>query len=394
MVSGAALVVQRLAGGIVSNGHSAMVFAASDRGASYSKNENGVDVIHLQSHQNPYRVDQNFVIWSRAEIEKALHHFQPDVLHLHDPLNIGLAGLLSAQRKKIPTLVTIHQLPWFVSSYMGGSQLTKELIENSLWRYSNWFLGKCDRSITPSQMIAEIIEAHTDHSPTVISNGVDLDLFSPHGISKYETLELCEKYGIRPDHPIILYVGRLDPDKKVELVVQSAAKVMHQIPSQLLIVGDGIQRDQLIQLSKSLGIHENCCFPGFIPKSGDLPDLYRLASVFVTASEIEIQSSVVLEGAASGLPVVAVNASSMPELVLEGENGYLVQPGDVDGITERLIYLLQDREKIKRMGLAGRKLAEQHSTERFVGTHERLYRTVTHNSRVNWTRYESIHLSS
>lgn len=225
-------------------------------------------------------------------------------------------------------------------------------------------------------MIADIVETHTGFVPQVISNGVDLDLFSPKLSHPDEAQELCEKYQLYPNKPILLYVGRIDPDKKVDLVIQAAALVMKEVDAQLFIVGDGKQRDELIQLSQSLGIHQKCFFPGFISKQGDLPGIYRLGAVFVTASEIEIQSSVVLEAASSGLPVVTVQASSMSELVIDGKSGYLIQPGDIIELARRLISLTKDPAKAKVMGQTARENVESHSNERFIREHIHLYSSI------------------
>jgi len=376
MVSGAALVIQRLAEGIADRGHSVMVLTASDQRFGYTEDFTGLKIFRLKSFRNPLRVDQSFVVWSHDEIYQELIQFQPDILHTHDPLNIGVAALRAAQKVNTPTVFTIHQLPWFISTYLPIKQRVKHFLENNIWRYSTWFIQQCEGLVTPSKMIAEIVETNTGFMPQVISNGVDLDLFSPNSDHPTEAQELCEKYGLCPDHPVILHVGRIDPDKKVDLVVQAAAEVMREVEAQLFIVGDGKQRQELIQLSQSLGIHQNCFFPGFISKHADLPGIYRLASVFVTASEIEVQSSVVLEAAASGLPVVTVQASSMPELVIDGKSGFLIPPGDIDALAERLVSLVKDPTKAKVMGRSARDNVEVHSNERFVREHEQLYRSV------------------
>jgi glycosyltransferase involved in cell wall biosynthesis len=101
-----------------------------------------------------------------------------------------------------------------------------------------------------------------------------------------------------------------------------------------------------------------------------------MARVFVTASEIEIQSSVVMEAAASGLPVITVRASSMSEFVIDGNSGYLVPPGDVGQMAERIIPLLKDPKKSREMGQSGRMIAEAHSNEHFLEEHEQLYKAV------------------
>jgi glycosyltransferase involved in cell wall biosynthesis len=241
-----------------------------------------------------------------------------------------------------------------------------------------WFFMQCDALITPSQMIADIIWDHTCFLPRVISNGVDLDLFSPAATHSIESQKLSGKYHFCSNRPVILYVGRIDPAKKVDLVLQAFAKVVREVDAQLLIVGDETQRDEIIQLSRSLDAHQHCSFPGFVPKEDDLPGIYRLGSVFVTVSEIEIQSSVVLEAAASGLPVVTVQVSSMPEFVIEGENGYLVAPGDIPALAERLICLVKNQKKSKMMGQAGRIIAEAHSNQGFLQEHEQLYGSLLH----------------
>ncbi len=380
MMSGAALVIQRLAEGMAALGHSVMVLTASDQGCAYTKERNGLKTVLIKSFPNPLRVDQSFVLWSQDEIYRELQQFQPDILHTHDPLNLGVAAIRAAQKLNIPSVLTIHQLPWFISTYLPITPIIKQIIERNIWRFSEWFMQQCNGLVTPSRMIADIIEKNTGFGPQVISNGVDLDLFSPYSDYPNEPQELCEKYDLCPDHPVILYVGRIDPDKKVDLVIRAAATVMQKMDIQLFIVGDGKQREELIELSQSMKIHQNCSFPGFISKHDDLPGIYRLASVFVTASEIEIQSSVVMEAAASGLPVVTVQASSMPEFVIDGESGYLVYPEDIDSLAGRMISLLKSPREGERMGEAGRKIAETHSNERFLQEHERFYESILQKS--------------
>lgn len=353
-----------------------LVLSSSDQGSRYIEYFCGLEIIRLESFRNPLRVDQKFVLWSYDHIFDQLKRFQPDVLHTHDPLNLGVAAIRTAHQFNIHTLFTIHQLPWFITTYLPITTQVKTFLENRIWQYSQWFMQQCQEVITPSQQIAKIVQMHTGFNPLIISNGVDLDLFSPKTECPNETKDLCRKYDICPDHPVILYVGRIDPDKKVDMVIRAAAKVFKEVDAQLLVVGDGKQRDELIHLSKALGIDQYCRFPGFISKHDDLPGIYRMARVFVTASEIEIQSSVVLEAAASGLPVITVQASSMPEFVIDGNSGYLVPPGDVDQMAKWITFLIKDHRKSRKMGQSGRMIAETHSNERFLEEHEQLYEEV------------------
>ncbi|MCA1480812.1 glycosyltransferase, partial [Bradyrhizobium sp. NBAIM08] len=158
--------------------------------------------------------------------------------------------------------------------------------------------------------------------------------------------------------------------KQVHLVVQAAARALRSTPGQLLIVGDGKERAAVQRLAAGLGIEAVTRFPGFVSVTGDLPGLYRLATVFVTASEVEIQSSVVLEAAASGLPVVAVHASSMPEFIDNGVTGCLVPPGDAAAMGDALSELLQNPARARAMGQAALRLAAQHTSAVSVQAHE------------------------
>ncbi len=378
MVSGAALVVQRLAQGLAGRGHQVLVLAASAQREAYVEEEGLLRVAHLQALPNPLRHGQRFLLWPQAALAREFARFQPQIIHMHDPLVMSLAGLRAPQTltAKTPRVLTLHQLPWFVS--LLAPSLFRRPIESGLWAYGRWLYRHFNAIIAPSRMIADLVENRTDQRPCVISNGLDLDRFKPEPASPTEATALRQRYGLEPHLPIILYTGRLDLDKRVDLVIRATAVVCKTLPVQLLLVGDGRERTHLEQLVGSLGLGQVARFTGFVPSSGDLPGLYRLASVFTTASQVEIQSSVVLEAAASGLPVVAVQASSMPEFVHEGITGYLA-PSSTDeeqivkSLAERLTQLLLNPVQARQMGQAGRVLASEHSQAQALAQHEQLY---------------------
>jgi hypothetical protein len=148
----------------------------------------------IKSFPNPLRVDQSIVIWSQHEIYPELRKFQPDILHTHDPLNLGLTALRAARKVNASTIFTIHQLPWFNSTYLSGNQRIKQIVERSIWRYSQWFMQQCEGLITPSQKIANIVEAFTGYLPQVINNGVDLHMLSLEPSHSVKATELCDNF--------------------------------------------------------------------------------------------------------------------------------------------------------------------------------------------------------
>ena len=229
MISGAALVAQRLAEGIASRGHEVLVVAASDRQRAYTNSTAHLRLVRLRSFPNPVRVDQRFLIWPQREIAAELQAFRPDVLHLQDSLSAGLSGLLVAHAFDIPVVLTGHALPWFVSAYAPALPSLRQGIEAGLWIYGTWLLRQCEAVITPTRIIADTVSAHVNCRPQVISYGVDLRRFIPRPVFPGEGETLRQKYGLAPYVPIILYVGRIDVDKRVDLVVRAAENTFRQV---------------------------------------------------------------------------------------------------------------------------------------------------------------------
>jgi 1,2-diacylglycerol 3-alpha-glucosyltransferase len=375
MVSGAAIFAEQLATHIAERGHTVLVQAASEQRTPYRSCQPNLSVERFRSYRNPLRVGQRFSLWPHRQITTGLAGFSPDLIHIHDPFQFGLSGLAFGRSYRIPVVYTIHQLPWFISAYLPVGRGGKRMMETALWRYGRWVLSRCSRVAVGSPTIAEMVSAQIGIDPQVISIGIDLDTFSPAPSSSSEGFFLRTWLGIPEGSPIILHVGRLDQEKQVDRVIQAARLAMQQTQAHLLIVGDGTERGRLTQLCSQLGIAARCHFTGYISRT-EVPAFYRLANVFVTTSEIEIQGMVVLEAAASALPIIAVRASSLPEIVHDGQNGFLLQPGDLAGMADRLVELVQYPELARKMGESSRKMVECHASEKTFDAYEALYRTV------------------
>jgi glycosyltransferase involved in cell wall biosynthesis len=376
MVSGAAIVAKRLAENMHARGHSVLVIAASEKGSAEISQSKGFKHVKLRSFKNPLRVGQAFTLWSRKPVRTHLKQFSPDIIRVHDILNLGLTGLKYAQTEEISTLLTIHQLPRFIAAYFPNAPGVRSVVEKGFWAYGDWLLRQYDRTIVPSQTIAQEVRLHIDNQPVVISNSIDLKQFSPAPEIAGERTYLREKYGLDPSMPILLHLGRLDTDKNVAAFIRAAACALEQVESQLLVVGDGCQQEALEVLCSDLSIRGRAHFLGYINPEGELPALYRLATVFATASELETQGIVILEALASGVPVVAFRATCIPELVKDSINGYLVSPGDEDGMGDRMAALLSSPKRASEMGRAGRELVKEHAIEKSIQKYEQLYQEV------------------
>lgn len=372
MISGQSILTQRLAEGMAGRGHSVLVIAASEKGKPSVESKPNLRVVRLRSLHNPFRVGQRILFWPWRDTYLELVRFQPDLVHAHDPLLSALSGLYALRGMQAKTTMTVHQLPWFVSNHVPYAFLRKS-VDKILWGYARWLGRQYDALLVPSETIAGIVHGQTGIKPCAISNGMDLHAFTPQRAVSNEREVLCEKFGLDPQRPIILHVGQLHPQKQVDLVVRASAQAMEFMDAQLLVIGDGKERKALVRLAKGLGIHERCVFPGYVSIADGLPAVYRLGSVFVTASEIETQGLVLLEAMASGVPVVAADATCIPELVRDGVNGQLSPPKDVDSMARQIVDILKDSQKASRFGQAARAEAEGHALAATLDRHEDFY---------------------
>ncbi len=374
MVSGASIVVKDLAENMAARGHEVLVIAASDRGESYKSVNGNLTVLRIRSIHNPFRVGQKFMLAPHRDFIRALVDFQPDLIHTHDALQLGVLSLAYKRKRNIPVLLTIHALPHFAAKYIpelfSGFRPT---LETLLWSYAWIILPKFDAVTSPTLTTSGNVYAMTKIQPLSISNGVDLEEFKNSDLPREEESFLRERLGIPANVPIILHVGRLDTDKRVDQVICAAAQPLRETSAHLLVIGDGRQKTALQNLCNSLGIDEKCHFPGYVLKEEGLPQIYRMASAFVTASEIETQGIVLLEAAASGLPIVAWWATCIPEIVHNSENGYLVAPGDIPALSNAMLEILSHPSKASRMGARGRSLVEEHKIQKSFTQYEQVY---------------------
>jgi phosphatidylinositol alpha 1,6-mannosyltransferase len=373
VVSGAAVVVHGLAEGMAQRGHQVLVLTASENALPYEVNMPGLKIQRFRSIRNPFRANHYFAPWPHREIMKALDDFAPSVVHAHDTLQFALSSLAYCRSTNTFGVMTAHQLPWFVRAHLPNWKVLQDGIERGLWTYSSRVLSRYNAVVTPTRTIASEVYYRTGIRSQVIEYGLNPQLFYKATLSKTKEIALRKQLGLPENVPVLLHVGRLDLDKKVDLVIRAAASALTDRNAHLVVIGDGTEKDNLINMCHEQGIGTRSHFPGFVDREQVLPDIFRLASVFVTASEIETQGLVLLEAAACGLPIIAVAATCIPEIVRDGVNGYLAAPGDVAGLAAHLQSLLDDPALARNMGSAGSLISQEFSLEKTLLAHEALY---------------------
>jgi glycosyltransferase involved in cell wall biosynthesis len=375
-ISGVTLVVQRIGRAMVERGHDVTVITASERFDPYETEDAGVRVIRVASRKNPYWPANPVPTIALDELEHLIEQVRPDVIHAHDALPLCLRVMRLRSRHDTPLVATCHYYPSFVSAYVALGPQTHALVEGLAWAYSIALYNRMDRVVFPTYTHRDRFVAHGLTAPAeVISNGVDVLRYSP----EVAPLDVTERYGVPDGAPRVLAVGRLAKDKNLEELIRAVARLRTPAPAHLLLAGVGPHEDALRACALSTGVAERVHFLGFVPEE-DLPHLYRACHVFAITSNHEVQSIPALQAAATGLPIVAVNEGSLPEICRDGENGVLVRGDTPEEVAAALATAL-DPSNAERMGRASLRISRLHDERRTFERYEAVYAAVQRGAR-------------
>lgn len=372
-INGVATFSRNLAHGMAERGHDVIVIAPSQTGKPYKE----VDRNHIvyRTASVPFPFYQNFRISlnPQKEVKKIIEDFQPDVIHIQMLMWIGQATMKYGNKFGIPVVSTNHAMPENLLENVKLLAPVARPVNYMLREYGRRFFAKSDYVTLPTQSAIDMFNAYDQVSVPIkaVSNGIDLSRFKPGEVSK----KIYKKYKIPNNTPIITYVGRLDSEKHIHVLVRAFKLVRSNINCHLVIVGDGNDRENNERLATKLGIRRHVSFTGKVSDE-DLVELHKIGNVFCMPSPAELQSIATLEAMASGLPVVAVDAGALSELCQDNRNGYLCRQDDSSQIAESLIKILSDKKLQKTMSKQSLEIARSHDMKTTLDVFEEIYESL------------------
>lgn len=356
-------------------GHQVMVMEPAQGMHASSHTQNGVRVEMIPAlHASIFHPEIYITPFPTAYIRKLMLEFQPEVVHIQDHYFLCSAAVNEARKLHVPVMGTNHFLPENLLPFLRKFPKLQHLFTLPLWKMMLTVFNKLDVATTPSQTAARILRKQKIHIPVhAISNGVDTLRFHPD--PQVDRVGIRRKYNLATDKSIVLYVGRLDGEKRLDTLLEAVA-LLPRNDFQLAIAGHGRYEQLLRKQMQTLGLEERVAFIGFVDPE-DLPALYNSADVFVMPSPEELQSIATLEAMACGKPVLAADARALPELVSPGVNGYLFRACDAEDAARHMDQLLNARINWARMGQAGFERAQTHSLQNTIKHFEDYYETIT-----------------
>lgn len=375
-VNGASYFTKRLAVGLAQRGHAITVVCPAHPRHREEQSVANLTVVRTPSFRTglhpTFRVA--FPLAARRSIALAAKQSRPQVIHLQSHFAVGRAAARLARDDHIPVVATNHFMPENLIHYVHLPPRGAHWLTRVAWSDCNRQLRRVDALTAPTQTAVSIMARNgAQGSITAISCGVDIERFGPLG----KPWDMVRKRPGLSRGRTVLYVGRLDPEKHVNELIDAIAEVRQQVvDAQLVIVGVGIERARLEQRAESRGVRDAVTFMGVV-SDNDLPFVYRACDVFCMPSPAELQSIACLEALATGMPLVVADAGALPELVRPNVNGYLYSPGNVKALAQSLTWVLASPATRLAMGAASRGLAEEHEESRTLTAFERLYAGVT-----------------
>jgi glycosyltransferase involved in cell wall biosynthesis len=369
-VNGASYFARRLADGMRGRGHEVHVLCASRNLRTEVVRRAGVIEHRLPSVPVPYHAGIRFSppLFLDRRVLREVQRIEPEVIHVQSHLFIGRALIRAAEKLDIAVVATNHFMPDNLVHYLRLAKRTEEAVHDRLWRDFSRVFNRADLITAPTPFAARLAEEKgIERGVIPVSCGIDGKRFNPNNDGD----DFREKYGI-PEQPTFMYVGRLDEEKRVGDLIRALSLVRKEVDAQLVIVGDGHQRVELIELAEREGVEGYAIFTGFV-EDEDLPGAYAATDVFSIASVAELQSIVTMEAMATGKPVVAADEKALPHLVHEGVNGHLFEPGEVGSLASRLVELLVDEGKRARLGESSLEIVARHNIEKVLTTFEEFY---------------------
>jgi len=357
---------------VLAKEHEVLVFAPGDA-KKIEKKRLARNVVIYWIPASPFPFYEGYKVSSvmLRQIWQILRKENVSVVHAHAPVLLGLQGMLAAKRLGIPVVATYHThypdyLPYIVNGKLPN--FLKPLSDRTVKGLIRLVFSLADCSTAPTEELATELRTYKVKNVAVLPNGIDLKSLKT---SKRIESDFRKRYGIK-SKKIILFVGRMGFEKRLDVVLASLKKLKNKDWC-FLAVGKGPELERYEKAAEEFG--ENAVFCGFL-ENDVLHAAYGCADLFVSASDSETFGLTFIEAMAFGLPAIGVNKLGAKEIIKNGMNGFVIRPGDSTAMAKKIDLLLNDNALRARMGKEAKKTAKCYSIEESARKSVEIYRDL------------------
>ena len=298
-----------------------------------------------------------------SKIAEVIDREQLDIIHAHYAMPHAICALLAKQmaKKDVRVITTLH-----------GTDITVLGIDPSLTNLIRFGIEESDAVTAVSYSLRDQTKKllNIQKEIQVVHNFIDTDKLEEPS----DTDKLKRRLNIQSDEKVMIHISNFRKVKRVQDVIHVFHRVQQSIKTKLLLVGDGPEYGDAYQLVQNLGLQDKVIFMG---RQDNIHDLFAMSDLNLLVSEKESFGLVLLEAMISGVPSIGSNTGGIPEVIDDGETGYICEVGDVETMSKRAIHLLSEESEWKRQSLLSKaRVKELFDAEQIIKRYENIYYEV------------------
>ena len=292
-----------------------------------------------------------------------------DLHHAHTPFMMGIYGLGISKFDRRPIVGSFHTLfinNSVIKEYTVDSKLVRKTILKYSWKYAKLFYDNCAGTAAPSEVIKRMLVRKDIRNVDVVPNGIDTKRFNP----KVDGSKVRAKLLKSDREKLVMYVGRLSNEKRVETLIKSA-KALKDDRVRFAIVGTGPAYSRYQHMIARLNLGGKVRLVGFVDNN-ELPNYYAACDAFCIPSTFETQGIVSLEAMACGKPVIGADYLALSELIKNGKNGEKFRPGDAEACARKIRKVLYNIDSYKGMLDTAKRYSIEQTTDDLLNMYRRI----------------------
>ncbi|MDP3953436.1 MAG: glycosyltransferase [bacterium] len=346
-------------------GHDVYVFAPRFEGYK----ETDKRVFRYPSAPIKYKTQYPIAIHTNKD-QKYFADAKIDLVHALHPWVVGKYGLRLARRFRVPIVFTNHTMYPLYIDYVPKilpRRLAMGFIERSAMRFAN----KVDAVIAPTRGVKEYLQRNGVKKPIyVVPSGIE-----QKSLRKTPPAGLRKRFGIPKDHKILLNLSRISPEKNLPLILEAYQKVLMEYPkTSLVMAGGGPYLETLKGIARQMGLESKVFFTGLV-QMDQRGGYFKEGDIFVHSSLSETQGLILIDSMAVGVPIVAVKATGVVDVVEDGQSGLLTD-GSADALAKGVLRLLRDDKLREKLAKGASQRAKEYTIEKTSRKLEEVYKEV------------------
>ncbi|WP_338199795.1 glycosyltransferase family 4 protein [Lactobacillus rizhaonensis] len=363
-LSGVATSIKTLKDALEKQGHNVFIFTTTD--PHIKKGAVEANIFRFSSVPFISFTDRRVAFRGFFEATKVAREVKLDIVHTQTEFALGLIGKYVAHQLKIPAIHTYHTMYEDYLHYVLNGHLLRPY---HVKQFTNVYLKNMDGVIAPSKRVEALLKRYRVDIPMrVIPTGVDVN-----SLNKAANIDMRQELGIPADAPVLLTLSRVAEEKKIDRILNAMPEIIDEFPeTRLVIAGDGPDMEILQEQVERLTLEDNVIFTGDVPHD-DVGSYYKMADLFVSASDTETQGLTYIEALASGTKCVVYDTDYTEHVFDDDEFGKVFNgPGEM--LSEILFYLRKGRKPIPTEKLAAK--MDQISAKKFASSVYQFYQDV------------------